>query len=73
MWPLYLLGEGNEAGNAKCHTCSGNVDMKKIFDYETFKKVCMGKKDDLAAGDDETQVGDDGDSIDDSSNTDPLE
>jgi SNF2 family DNA or RNA helicase len=63
------IAEGNEAGDAKCPTCRGRVDMKKIIDYETFKKVHMGQKDDLAAGDDETQSEDDGDSIYDSSDT----
>lgn len=63
------IAEGNEAGDAKCPTCRGKVDMKKIIDYETFKKVHMGEKDDIAA-EDENQSEDDGDSIDDSSDTD---
>jgi hypothetical protein len=64
------IAEGNEAGDAKCPTCRGKVDMKKIIDYETFKKVHMGDKDGLVAEDDETQSEGDDDSIDDSSDTD---
>jgi hypothetical protein len=63
------IAEGNEAGDAKCPTCRGKVDMKKIIDYETFKKVHMDQKEDLAADEDELQSEDDGESIDDSSDT----
>ncbi len=63
------IAEGNESGDAKCPTCRGKIDMKKIIDYETFKKVHMGEKDDLAAEDNESQSEDDGDSIDESSGT----
>jgi hypothetical protein len=66
------IAEGNEAGDAKCPTCRGKVDMKKIIDYETFKKVHIGDRDGLAAEDDETQSEGDDDSIDDSSDTDSI-
>jgi SNF2 family DNA or RNA helicase len=55
--------DGNEAGDAKCPTCREKVDLKKIIHYKTFRKVHMGKKDDLAAEDDS-------DSTDNSSDTD---
>jgi SNF2 family DNA or RNA helicase len=30
---------GTEAQNAKCPTCRGSIDIKRVIDYETFKKV----------------------------------
>lgn len=34
--------DGNEAGGAlKCPTCRGQIDLKKIIDFATFKKVHM--------------------------------
>jgi SNF2 family DNA or RNA helicase len=63
------IAEGNEAGDAKCPTCRGKVDMKKIIDYETFKKVHMGEREDPVAEDNETDSEDDGESIADSSST----
>lgn len=68
------IAEGNEAGDARCPTCRGRIDMKKIIDYETFKQVHMaGQNSGSASDDDETQGEDDGDSIELSSDTDSTD
>ena len=51
---------GEEGGTVKCPTCRGKIDLKKVIDYATFKKVHMSDeaaKDGVASvdGDSETQ------------------
>jgi hypothetical protein len=37
---LQNVAEGNDGGaSSKCPTCRGKIDLKKIIDYATFKKV----------------------------------
>jgi hypothetical protein len=67
------IAAGEEAGDAKCPTCRGKIEMKKIIDYDTFKQVHMTQNDIVAADDNETMSEDDGDSIDLSSDTDSTD
>jgi SNF2 family DNA or RNA helicase len=60
------IARGDESGNgqAKCPTCRGKIDSKRLIDYETFKQVHMkDEKDKEVEGVDED---DDGESISDS-------
>jgi SNF2 family DNA or RNA helicase len=51
--------DGNEADAIlKCPTCRGKIDLKKIIDYATFKKV--HKPDEASKNDDNAVIDDDG-------------
>lgn len=49
------IANGEDSNSAKCPTCRGAVDLKKIIDYETFKLAHMPdaqvKKDDITDAD----------------------
>lgn len=39
------VANGEEGGVIKCPSCRGTIDMKKIIDYSTFKKIHMPEPD----------------------------
>lgn len=61
------IANGEDSTSAKCPTCRGTVDLKKIIDYETFKQAHMP---DAISQFDDAEGTDDEDSDDDISSSD---
>lgn len=63
------IANGEDSTSAKCPTCRGAVDLKKIIDYETFKRAHMPDPESLTGNADDTNDGD-SDSYDSDSDSD---
>lgn len=63
------IANGEDSTSAKCPTCRGAVDLKKIIDYETFKRAHMPDPESLTDNADDTDDGD-SDSYDSDSDSD---
>lgn len=52
------IANGEDSTSAKCPTCRGAVDLKKIIDYDTFKRAHMPNSESLMSNADDTDDGD---------------
>jgi hypothetical protein len=65
------IAAGDESAGAKCPSCRGKIDSKKIIDYETFKRVHMGGIAEAAADDEgSNEESDSGEDVDSESDSD---
>ncbi|KFY47309.1 hypothetical protein V494_00064 [Pseudogymnoascus sp. VKM F-4513 (FW-928)] len=64
------IANGEDSISAKCPTCRGAVDLKKIIDYETFKRAHMPGSESLTNNGDDIDDGD-SDSYDSDSDSGP--
>ncbi|OBT91558.2 hypothetical protein VE01_10390 [Pseudogymnoascus verrucosus] len=63
------IANGEDSTSAKCPTCRGAVDFKKIIDYETFQRAHMPNSESLTSNADDIDDGD-SDSYDSDSDSD---
>lgn len=74
--PANQIAQGNENGVVRCPECRGNIDTKRITDFDSFKKVHMREllsKAELEEDGGSNDVSDDGDSDSDTESEDEME